>query len=431
MSNKVRFQIWPRRLIPTATAFTGALLACVLCLTGAEPAAKDAKDKDKEAKAEEKSSDELVNSIGLSVGGTLVDGPRSQYQRRYGVVGDRAYGGLDSLHYEKEVAKDWLFKMDGRAILENYDYSVKLELVNEQKGYLRAGYRQFRTWSDGVGGFDPRTSAWYPLTDRALHLDRGDAWIEAGLTLPDWPVIKLRYAHQFRDGLKDSTIWGQAAGAAVPGTLLGIAPALRDIDEQRDIFQGDVSHQLGGTALGAGLRYQVDTLNNTLSTYQLYKSATVTQRDSQKTKAFNAHAFTETKFNDKVMLTSGYSYTTLDSDLAGNRVFDATIPSAPLAGYLGLNGGSALRQYIFTLNLQWLPIENLSIVPSLRAQMEDVGGTSFFTSTGAGPSVDRSAQNDEDFVEVAQRLEIRYTGLTNWVFYTRGDWMEKIGRAHV
>lgn len=415
----------------------GLVLGRCLPLMGAEPATAEkpakaaekesAKESDKDKESAEDESAETVNSIGISVGGTLVNGSRSQFQRRHGTVGDRAYGGLDELHYEKEVSKDWLFKVDGRAILENYDYSVKLGLANEEKGYLRAGYRQFRTWYDGTGGFDPRTSAWYPLADQALHVDRGDAWIEAGLTLPNWPVIKLRYSHQFRDGQKDSTIWGQAAGTAVPGGRLGIASSFWDLDEDRDIFEGDLSYKLGNTAFGAGLRYEVDDLNNALVLNQQYRSGTVTQREGQETREFSAHAFTETRFNDKLTLTSGYAYTTLDTDLSGSRVFESPIAGPPLAGFFGLNGGSALRQYTFTLNLLALPWDNLSIVPSIRAQKEEIAGRSFFTSTPGVGTIDLSAQNDDDLVDVSERLEIRYTGLTNWVFYARGDWDQANG----
>lgn len=433
MSMNVRSYTKLRQGAAAGLVFLGLVMTCCLRLAGAEPAPA-AKPEKAAAKPEKKETEEkeektdLVNSIGFSVGGAIVDGPRSQFQRRYRIGGDRPYGGLDELHLEKEISKTGVLKVDGQALIGNYDYSMKLEISEPDTGYVRAGYRQFRTWSDGTGGFDPLTAAWFPLADQVLHLDRGEAWIEAGLTLPDWPKLKLRYSHQFRDGTKDSTIWGQAAGMAVPGGRLGITSSFWDIDEDRDIIQGDLSHKLGKTDLGVGLRYEIDRLNNGLHLNQQYKAGTITQREGQRTTEFSAHAFTETRFNDKILLTSGYSYTTLDTDLSGSRVFEPTVPTTPLAGFLGLTGGSALREYVFTLNLQAMPWDNFTIVPSIRAQKQDVNGMSLFANTyPVGPPEDLSAQNENDYLEVSGRLEARYTGLTNWVFYARGDWVQGDG----
>ena len=49
-----------------------------------------------------------------------------------------------------------------------------------------------------------------------MHIDRGEAWIELGLRVPDWPEITFRYSHEFRDGQKDSTIWGDTTLTGLP-----------------------------------------------------------------------------------------------------------------------------------------------------------------------------------------------------------------------
>ncbi len=49
-----------------------------------------------------------------------------------------------------------------------------------------------------------------------MHIDRGEAWVELGLQVPDWPELVFHYSHQCRQGEKDSIIWGDT-------TLTGLA----------------------------------------------------------------------------------------------------------------------------------------------------------------------------------------------------------------
>ena len=64
---------------------------------------------------------------------------------------------------------------------------------------------------------------------------------------------------------------------------------------------------------------------------------------------FNVRAFTETRFNDAVLLTTGYSYTRLNTDIGGSRIYGGSFdaPYLPVypgkqandAGYVNLSGG--------------------------------------------------------------------------------------------
>jgi len=75
-------------------------------------------------------------------------------------------------------------------------------------GYLKAGYREYRTYYDLSGGYYPPNQAWIQPWDPENSIDRGEVWVEAGLRLEELPQLTFRYAHQFRDGYKDSTSWG-------------------------------------------------------------------------------------------------------------------------------------------------------------------------------------------------------------------------------
>ena len=89
------------------------------------------------------------------------------------------------------------------------------------------------------------------------------------------------------------------------------------------------------------------------------------------------HAFSETRFTDKLLFTTGYSFTTLESDLSGYRVYGATYDPVfaqrlPIADtFENLSGGSELKQHVANLNLMWQLADSLVLIPSLRIEKED------------------------------------------------------------
>ena len=118
------------------------------------------------------------------------------------------FGGIHDLHYEQTVDKNGQFSIDGHAIFDTGDYDLTLSLSKPDLGYIKAGYNQFRSYYDGNGGFFPINGAFFPPPIPEMYVTRGEAWFEMGLQLPDWPEIIIRYSHEFRQGQKDSTIWG-------------------------------------------------------------------------------------------------------------------------------------------------------------------------------------------------------------------------------
>jgi len=412
----------------------GLGILATAALFGAEPAS----DAEETTKLEEFSnwmggSTDYSNWLDIGVGGAVVDGDKAQFQRRQGVPSG-AFGGVANFHWEKFVGDNGLLKIDGRGILDNRDYSIKLDLTDTEKGFIRAGFRQSRSWYDGSGGFFPQTGGWFSLYDDELFIDRGEAWIEGGLTLPERPILTFKYSHQFRDGAKDSTIWGDSLQGGFG--MRGISPSFRNIDETRDIFQADLKHAFGKTDWGVGMRYESYNQDNSLNMRPRPEESLerfLTQSEDGDSDLFNVHAFTQTPITEKMLFTSGYSFTTLDTDFSGSRIFGADYdafydPSFRDRGFRELEGGSKMNQYVLNLNLMATPWESLSLVPSLRVERQNLDSVSHFENTPGGILTD--ALSDRDFVDVSQRLEARYTGITNWVFYARGDWLEGEGTLY-
>ena len=266
--------------------------------------------------------EEAKNWIEIGIGGLIIHGDAAQFKQEHRMSGD-VYGGIQDFHFERTLGKNTSLTVDGHAIFDNHDYDVKIDLSQPGLGYIRGGYTEFRSWYDDNGGFVPVDGGtWFAPRYRELTLDRGIAWVELGLRKPDWPEITIHYAHEFRDGDKDSTSWGDAT---TPAGTRKVAPAFRNIDESRDIFSFDASKTFGNTDVDLGMRYEHNDNDDRLQLQRGVNNPAahrfITQSDQSNLDLFNGHVITETRLTDNFWFTAGYSYTTLDSDISGSRIY--------------------------------------------------------------------------------------------------------------
>jgi hypothetical protein len=421
---------------------TALLLPSPLLLPAQETAteAPEPADVEVETAELEPAADEgpLLNWVELGFGGTFTDGSKGAYQQRSGLPRG-AFGGVESFHYEREITEGHLLpkggtlRLDGRGIFDNHDYSIQLELDYPEIGYFKAGYTEFRTWYNGNAGYYPATDAWFEPEDETLSIDRGSLWFEGGLRLPDVPEITLRYERQTREGEKDSLVWGESTLAA--GRR--IAPAFWGIDEVRNIFAIDARHTLGATDLRLGARYENLNQDNRLYTRRNPNETTDrrgTQEHGLDSDLFNIHASAENWVHEKVLFTVGYAFTDLDTDLSGYRAFGTAYD--PDLGqrlpdpnsFQALSGGSQMSQHVANLNLMYLPWDSFAVIPSARIEKQDLDGVSHYGQP-AEPLVPNQwrAASERGLLDVSEALELRYSGLTNWVFFARGTWLQGQG----
>jgi hypothetical protein len=443
-------QAWWSFLVAALLGSTGAWGATESEAKKSESDAKtESEKKDAEAQPQEteslddESATTFTNWLDLGLGGLFLDGDKAWFQQRNGTRSG-GFGGIEDFHWESQLTKSTSLEVDGRLVIDNHDYALRYELVRPDLGFFRGGFKQYRTYYDGSGGFFPPNGAWLSLQDDALELDRGEVWVEGGLTLPKKPQITFKYTYQYRVGYKNSTSWGDSnltspgPSPSTPVELRGFAPSFWDINEKRHIFQGDIKHKVGKTDLGVGLRYEISEVDDALKGRRRPGEGPeldrhLTSRQEVDSDIFNARVFSETRLNDKVRFSTGYSFTTLDTDFSGSRVYSDgydvsdRMDLAYAQGFLGLNGGSQMDQHIFHLNLMATPWTNLTVVPSLRVENLNVDSVSAYLLTGSGDSRPLEAASERSLLEIAERLELRYTGLTNWVLYARGDWAQAEG----
>lgn len=377
------------------------------------------------------------NWVELSVGGVGTSGNKAQAKQRLRYDGG-VFGGIEDLHMQGTVATNTTFTIDGRGLVDLNDYRLTLGLKREEKWYLRFNYENFRTWDNPTGGYYPPTGMQYSLSDDALSLDRGEISFEGGITPKGLPKVSLKYSHRYRDGAKSSTVWGPVHPEG-NATVRALYPGFYDIDEKVDTVQLDVTHRIKKTDVGLGVRYEQANLNDALKTTQWAGEPVerkVSNQQDTTSDLFSVHAFTETWIKKNLFLSTGFMFANLDNDFSGGRVYgdDFDIGYVPNSlnglGYFDLNGGSHKQEYTLNVNLMTTLFTNLTLVPSIRAQREDWDADSSGMGTlgnAAGPFVGSSSR---ELLDVRERLDLRYTGVTNWVFYGGGEWTQGEGNLH-
>ncbi len=369
------------------------------------------------------------NWVEFSGGGFLPQGNRAAAQaiesRNSG-----GFGGIDDLHVQDNVFTNTTLTLDGRGIYDQHDYDVKVRLEHPQKWFLQFQADNSRTWSDGLGGFYPPTGTQYygPDGNNPLALDRGEYSFLGGLTLDNLPNLTFQYTHSYRHGNEESTIWAPATVNPSAGTVQGLAASLYNFDETVDAFDLNAKKNLWHTDLGLGLHFEHGDLNDGLdSTFFPGEPFAEDVNASQKNtyNLFSANATGEKWLGQHVFASAGGMIANLDNNFSGSQI------GGDPYGYYNLVGNSHLQEYVMDVNLLTIPAKTLEIIPSLRANKESWSGD----STGIGtlstfPTEPFNGQSSRDVIDVCEGLELRYTGVTNWVFSVGGQWDEGQGNLN-
>jgi opacity protein-like surface antigen len=74
-----------------------------------------------------------------------------------------------------------------------------------------------------------------------------------------------------------------------------------------------------------------------------------------------------------------------------------------------------------------MPLKNLTIVPSVRVENDDANANAKGIGTLLSSTNAFSGHSIRDLTQVIERVDARYTGVTNWVFSAAGQWTEGTG----
>ncbi|MBI5382956.1 MAG: hypothetical protein HZA31_13740 [Opitutae bacterium] len=380
----------------------------------------------------------LSGTVATSAGGTLLNGDRPAFQEYFRQKKD-GYGGLEDFTVTR-ATDDQLFRFEARVIPGNEEYRFAARWEKFDAYYIEANYLQFRTFYDGSGGlFRPRDLS-FSYFDEALALDRSYLSFEIGTLVPGRPQWRLRYDRNTRNGTKNSVRWGDSNLAGQPFVPRAPVPSYLLVDEIRQIFSAEVAQQTDRANWKLAGRYERTELNNRhvarrrpMEPQDRY----VTMYDGTKTDLFASHGFYERIVNEHLRVSAGGLITTVESALAGSRVYgDApkAIYDAAFArrqagdiGYYGLTGTTRLQQHLANLNVYYTPSEYWSFRPTVRYEhlrmkgVEDHTDTDF-TGAALTPTIRPiEANNRNDWDEVIESLEVRYRRWSNLSLYVRAE----------
>lgn len=406
------------------------------------------------------------NYVKIGAFGTDVTGNEAAFKAR----NRQATGtvGIEDMYFAKDLDKVTSLQIDGHALAITGDYLAKFLVTKTDVGSLELGYKSFRTYYDGVGGFFPLNKYWSPLSPEDLHVDRNQFWAEAKIQLPNLPAFTVRYSNETRSGQKDSTIWGSSdyTGLSILGAPITqyrkLAPSYLNLDERHQTVEATMSHTLGNTTVN--VRLSSETVNNQDTRYvtnfpgevipwsiaslpsasqpaakalvspaNWNNQAVTIQTDGINGNTFAARADSVTVFTDKLQLTAGVNYENINNDFSGSRPIATSTPTAvgvvvatPNTN-LNLLGNSKGDIFTGSLALQMKPTPNLSATVSLRGEDSYIKSTATLTNLAASVStttgvVTYTSTNQQEFSRVKETawtpvLDVTYTGFANLAIY--------------
>lgn len=424
------------------------------------------------------------NYIKFSAGGMDIKGSKAAAQARTQVPKVGA-AGIEAFNYTRELSKETSVIVDGQALPGAENYLAQVKFVKNEVGSFEAGYKTFRTFYDGAGGFFPTNNAWIQLYPRALHVDRGQFRLAGTLNLPNAPVFTFSYTHATRDGRKDSTILGDSDFTGIPIYSLSslnpvssnrkILPAYLDLDEKLQTLEVTMRHTVGKTRLlFSAVGTRIDNLNSRsvdryvgeLRPFPAIPSNPVTVIPPQlannpnrgfdiqgnKEDAVTLSARVETALTDRITAFAGARYRTSDGDITASRLINLTLPSSagPINGIGGFTSGGrppysyttagTVKMDVYTANvgLNLKPLNDLAIDVGLKAEDLSVVAHNQATyvstfmnqATGAVATPQRDAAPNWARVkqkEWSPELSARYSGIKKLTLFGSVDYRTSPG----
>jgi hypothetical protein len=253
-------------------------------------------------------SNSLVFAFSPQLGGTSLSGNQAKFRELNWQPGGWD-GGAEQFELFKQLNPDTKLLLNGHAARD--DYATHLALDRSDFGFLHAGWQQYRKYFDDTGGYDPRLDSTAPSLGQDLHLDVGQAWVDVGLTLPDWPRLVLGYEYDYKQGQEATTEWNHLGTNSATARNLG--PASEHLREAVHTVKVDLDYDYQGWTVEDRFRgefYHLSTGSTNLA------SGAVTERVNESTTYFQgANTFRlEKKFSDWFLASGGYQYSQLNAD---------------------------------------------------------------------------------------------------------------------
>ncbi len=361
---------------------------------------------------------ELAFSLSPTFGWTFVKGDEHKFRELYWQK-EGPNGGLERFELFEQTDPDTKVFVTGHALLD--DYKISLEADRHDLGFVHTGWEQYRKYFDDTGGYNPTAATPFaPSLGRDLHLEIGKAWIDFGLTLPDWPRMVLGYEYDYKRGDEATTGWGAFGPAA---SVHNIAPVAKQLDEGVHIIKFAHDTELRGVAVEDRFRGEFYRLD---SHYTNLASRGPVSQDVREGDGYFQGANTlrlERKFNDWLFGSAGYLYSRMNADssfmdVAGlaNATFAASVPKVVLEK----------ESHVFNLNTLVGPFAGLTFSAGAQGEQTHQDGLGsgtlnqiFFTASTPATLAINPADLVSDYNQrsISESAALRYTKIPFTVLF--------------
>jgi len=382
--------------------------------------------------------EDLDGRIRGVAGDTITTGSQDAMSARTNLP-NHAFGGVDPFQIGGYLGDDWEIQTDIRAIPGLEDYYANFRLSHLAGVYLDFVFDRTRVFYNGVGGYLPVDESFYQLPNSLLHVDWQVIAVELGSDGFEWGDVFARYTNQRRDGSKTSTVWGNVFVSDL-GDIRGVQPSLLELDEQRQILElGATVDVQENTSLAGRIFLEKTNLDDTtkIDNAAARIPNRITYTETQDTESITGYLSLRHEFNGQVALTTAGSYSKLKSDVGGSRIYgnDFDEPYDPAfrlyggstdVGFIDLTGGADWEQIAYQLNVLYTPLENLTIVPSFRAEsVQQDARTAYLGVRNFERQYD--GWSEDDFNRAEGKIELRYRASSRLNLYGRGIWAKENG----
>lgn len=334
-----------------------------------------------------------------------VHGDKAKFREIEG-TNDGFSGGLKHFSFEDQISAEEKFSFEGHFLSGGQDSALQINLTRNDVGYIRAGFEQWRQYSDNIGGYDPAATPPGLASAGTLALDEGRAWIDFGLTLPRGPQIVLGYEEQFRVGNESELDWGVLAGKR-------IAPSTETVNEHTEILKLDVSGELGGWQVEDNARVEIHRQKDRTDESNGSGSSFQTQDNYNDVQGMNTLR-AEKAVRDWWLVSAGYCYSRLEGSDALNQTGPTPGP-IPLTRYWQSPQVTlSTESHIFSASSLFRPVPTLSLGLDTQFEWtheEGFGEVENALGPSALPILSQPVFEDSNFDEFRsmQNAEARFT----------------------
>ncbi len=345
--------------------------------------------------------------------------------------------GVSDFRLAQKLTNGVSVSVEGHAMTD--DYKITLDIRKSDVGFARGGFEQYRKYFDDHGPYYPfRARAFSTTTPgifslhQELHLDRGKAFVEFGLTRRDWPETVIGYEYLFRNGTESTEQWGPVTqGSSAGDVTRNIYPARKRVNEDVHVLRLDVSHEIAGVQVEDNLRaefYDLKTWRVNAVDFpagQAYPTALTVTRESHEQLLLANTLHGGKSIKDWLYVSAGYLFSRFEPDAA---LHQQTVDGSgrPAAGTAWTASHITLKEqaHVFNVNAlagSWEGLTTSLGVLNEWTETSGFGTPNYRENDPLDPTMgtDLPGLVDSDFerMTVEESLVTRYTGIPFTVLF--------------